>query len=91
MNLLQLKAILKEKGVSGKELAEKTEVSPQTISNIIKGSSFPKPELLLKISEVLNVDIRELFISTQESEREKIYVRRNGEYVNIGELKINEK
>ena len=90
MNLLRLKEVLKEKRVSGKDLAERVEVSPQTISNIIQGSNFPKPELLKRIAEVLDVDIRELFISTKEdSGTESIYIEREGRYFQIGNLKLD--
>jgi transcriptional regulator with XRE-family HTH domain len=90
MNLLRLKEVLKDKGISGKDLAERVEVHPQTISNIIQGSNFPKPELLKKISEELDIDIRELFISTKEDAKEAVYVLREGNYINIGEINFNQ-
>ncbi|WP_420572296.1 helix-turn-helix domain-containing protein [Kordia sp.] len=43
------------------------DVTPASISNIVQGNSFPKPELLLKIAQTLDVDIRELFYPTKES------------------------
>ena len=89
MNLLRLKEVLKEKEVSGKDLAERVEVSPQTISNIIQGSNFPKPELLNRIAEVLDVDIRELFISTKDNVREPLYIEREGKYISIGEIRLS--
>ena len=89
MNLLRLKEVLKEKEVSGKDLAERVEVSPQTISNIIQGSNFPKPELLNRIAEVLDVDIRELFISTKEDTGEPLYIQRDGKLINVGQIDLN--
>lgn len=65
MNLLKLKEVLKEKGVTSIELANKTGITSQSVSNIINGRSFPRPELLLKIAEVLDVDIKDLFHTTQ--------------------------
>ncbi len=88
MNLLRLKEVLKDKGMSGKDLAERVDVHPQTISNIIQGSNFPKPELLKNIAEALDVDIRELFEPTKEENKEPIYIEKDGRYINIGELKI---
>ena len=38
---------------------------PHSHSKIINGRSFPSPELLLKIAEVLKVDIRDLFHTTK--------------------------
>jgi transcriptional regulator with XRE-family HTH domain len=87
MSILRLKDILQEKGISGKDLALKVEVTPASISNIVQGNSFPKPDLLIKIADVLNVDIRELFISTKETASETIFAYREGFYIAIGELK----
>ncbi|WP_417237220.1 helix-turn-helix domain-containing protein [Bizionia paragorgiae] len=87
MQLLRLKEVLKEKGVTGKDLSEGVEVTTASISNIVNGNHFPKPELLKKIADFLNVDIRELFIPTkEETVTETIYVNRNGNYEPIGEL-----
>jgi transcriptional regulator with XRE-family HTH domain len=87
MSILRIKELLIEKGISGKDLAAKVEVTPASISNIVQGNSFPKPDLLIKIAEVLNVDVRELLISTRETETETIFAFREGSYVPIGELK----
>jgi transcriptional regulator with XRE-family HTH domain len=87
MSILRLKEILIEKGISGKDLAAKVEVTPASISNIVQGNSFPKPDLLIKIAEVLDVDVRELFVPTKETETETIFSFREGSYIPIGELK----
>ncbi len=88
MNILRLKEVLSEKGMTGKELSEKTGVTPASISNIVQGNSFPKPELLQKIATILDVDIKDLFVSTKD--KETLYVEREGEYVPIGEIKLPE-
>lgn len=67
MELLRLKELLSESGINGKILADKTGVSQNTISNIVNGKNFPKPELLLKIAEVLDVDVREMFNCTKNA------------------------
>lgn len=87
MNILRLKELLKEKGISGKELSEKIEVSEMTISNIVQGNNFPKPENLLKIAEVLDVDVRDLFVSTKETDTETVFINRDGNYLPIGTIK----
>ena len=66
MELLRIRELLKEKGISGIELADIVGVTPVSVSNILNGKNFPRPELLLKISQALDVDIRELFNSTKE-------------------------
>jgi transcriptional regulator with XRE-family HTH domain len=86
MNILRLKELLNEKGITGKELAEKVEVTPASISNIVQGNSFPKPDLLIKIARVLNVDVRDLFQSTKPNETETIFVFREGSYTPVGKL-----
>ncbi len=68
MNILRLKEVLKEKEITGKDLAEKVGVTPASISNIVQGNSFPKPELLVKIANTLDVDIRDLFYPTKPIE-----------------------
>ncbi len=72
MEYLRLKEILKEKGVTGKELAEKVGVTANTISFIVTGKNYPSFDLLIKIAETLNVDIKDLFNSTKSND--KVYL-----------------
>lgn len=89
MKILRLKEVLKEKGLTGKELAEKVNVTEATISNLAKGDSIPRKELLIQIAEVLDVDIKELFNSTKEpGEQETLYIFKDGSYIPIGTIKI---
>ncbi len=89
MKILRLKEVLKEKGLTGKELAEKVNVTEATISNLVKGDSIPRKELLIQIAEVLDVDIKELFNSTKEpGENETLYIFKDGSYIPIGTIKI---
>ena len=87
MEILRLKELLKEKGVSGKELSEKVGVTPASISNIVQGNSFPKPDLLVSIAEVLEVDVKDLFNSTKNTEWESIYIKREEVFIPIGQIK----
>ncbi|MBK3519714.1 helix-turn-helix domain-containing protein [Carboxylicivirga marina] len=87
--MLRIKEILKQNEMTGKELAEKVSVTASTITNIVQGRNFPKPELLKDIARVLDVDIRELFISTKDTAKETIYINRNGEYLAIGEMDVD--
>ncbi|MGV0753173.1 helix-turn-helix domain-containing protein [Empedobacter brevis] len=89
MKILRLKEVLKEKGLTGKELSEKVNVTEATISNLAKGDSIPRKELLIQIAEVLDVDIKELFNSTKEpGEQETLYIFKDGSYIPIGTIKI---
>ncbi|WP_417237370.1 helix-turn-helix domain-containing protein [Bizionia paragorgiae] len=71
MQLLRLKEVLKDKGVTGKDLSDAVGVTTASISNIVNGNHFPKPELLKSIADHLDVDIRELFIPTKEDQTAK--------------------
>ena len=65
MNVFRLKEILKEKGISGKDLAKEVNVTEASISKLSKGDSIPRKDLLLKIAKTLDVDIKDLFNSTK--------------------------
>lgn len=87
MSLIRLKEVLREKGISGKELAERVGVTENAISMISNNKRQPRFELLAEIAETLNVDVKELFHSTKEDENETLFVLRDGKYVPIGQLK----
>ncbi|MGL2999418.1 helix-turn-helix domain-containing protein [Flavobacterium sp. RSSB_23] len=65
MAILRLKEIMTLKGISRDELSSRVDVSPTTISNISSEKNLPTIQLLLKIAEALDVDVRELFVSTK--------------------------
>ena len=56
----KIKTIRKNKGMSQEELALKLNVVRQTISKWEKGFSVPDADMLQKISEILEVDIKQL-------------------------------
>ena len=85
MKLLRIKKIQKEKGLTDAALAQKVMVTPATIGNINRESSFPKPELLQRIAEVLDVDIRELFNQTKGAAPLNGFVEYEGEIYKIRE------
>ena len=55
-----LKELLKTKGVKQKWLASKLGVSEVTVSNWVKEKSNPSQKYLEKLSEILNVSMKEL-------------------------------
>lgn len=89
MELLRIKDLMKERNLTGKDLAERVGVHPVSFSAIANGNSFPKPELLKKIAEELDVDIRELFYPTKDNTGEAVYIERDGRYVRIGEINLS--
>lgn len=88
MNILRLRELLKEKGLTGKELAEMVNVTEASISNLVKGDSIPRKDLLLQIASSLDVDIRELFVSTKETKMESVYLNRDGKFIEIGKINL---
>jgi transcriptional regulator with XRE-family HTH domain len=85
-NILRLKSVLKEKGISLKEFSEKTDLSYNYCSELARGDKFPRPDTLLVIAEALNVDIRDLFNSTKESEPLNGFIEYNGSVIKITNL-----
>jgi len=72
-----LKTLRKEKGFSQEQLAARLNVVRQTVSKWEKGISVPDAELLIKLSEVLNVTVSELLgkkidISEEKNELDAI-------------------
>lgn len=65
MEVLRLKELMNQKGMSREELANKVGVSMTTISNINSETNLPTIKLLLQIAVALDVDIREMFIPTK--------------------------
>lgn len=61
----------KSKGLSQEKLAEKVNVSRQTISNWELGETSPNPEQLLILSEVFLVSVDELLGNEIKSETKK--------------------
>lgn len=48
-----VEAYLSPSGISGRELAEKLDVSPSTLNRILKGNSGVSPEMALRLSKTL--------------------------------------
>jgi transcriptional regulator with XRE-family HTH domain len=71
MNGKEIKAILGKnikffryrKEYSQADLAEKADISITFLSNIERGLKFPKPDIMVKIAESLDVGVSTLFIT----------------------------
>ena len=64
--LNRLKVVLVEQNKTGKWLAEMLEKNEATISRWCTNEYQPSLETLAEIAKVLNVDIKDLLISTKE-------------------------
>jgi len=51
----------KQRGLSQEKLAEKVDVSKNTISDIEKGKKFARANTLVRIAEFFNIQVYELF------------------------------
>lgn len=61
----RIKEILKEQGRTQTWLAEKIGKSYSVVTNYCNNNSQPSIEVLTEISQVLDVDVRELLVSTK--------------------------
>ena len=64
-DLNRLKVVLAEQKKTGKWLAEQLNKDTSTVSKWCSNKMQPSLEMLIKIAELLDVDIRELIISTK--------------------------
>lgn len=61
----RLKAVLAEKQVTNKWLAEKMNISTITVSRWCTNKTQPSLETLMEIAEILQVDARMLIVETK--------------------------
>lgn len=87
MSALRIKEVLTEKGVTGKDLAGKVGLTETSISRIVKGDQYPKIETLIAIASALDVDVKDLFVSTKEAETvTPLYIKQGEKFIPIGVL-----
>lgn len=66
MNYNRIKAVLAETGKTSTWLAEEMDVHRTTVSKWCTNQMQPTVESLFNIAKVLNVDVRELLVSTKK-------------------------
>lgn len=62
----RIKEVLKDQGRTQTWLAEKIEKSYVVVTNYCNNNTQPSIEILRKIAEVLDVDVRELLVPTKK-------------------------
>jgi Helix-turn-helix. len=62
----RIKVVLVEQSRTGKWLSQMVEKNYATVSRWCSNAAQPSLEMLVKIAEVLNVDVRELINTTKE-------------------------
>ena len=68
-NLNRLKVVLVEQKKTGKWLAEQLGKSPATVSKWCQNAIQPDVNTLAEVANLLNVDIRELLVSTKDEKK----------------------
>ena len=63
----RIKAVLAEKQLMSKRLAERLGKSENTISKWCSNKVQPSLENLVEIAKILDIDVRELIVPTKES------------------------
>ena len=64
-NLNRIKVVLVEKGKTGKWLAEEIGKTPSTVSKWCSNSIQPDLQTLDRIAKLLDIDVRELIVSSK--------------------------
>lgn len=85
--MLRIKEVLKEKGITLKDLAAMLGITNVALSRIVNGNTTI--ETLRKIAEALDVDVRELITPTKEktTTATPIYMTNDkGDFVECGAL-----
>lgn len=62
----RIKEVLEEKGLTQIWLAEKLAKSYNMVNSYAKNRRQPSIENLFRIAEILNIDVRELIVSTKK-------------------------
>ena len=85
--MLRIKEVLKEKGITLKDLAAMLGITNVALSRIVNGNTTI--ETLRKIAEALDIDIRELITPTKEKTitATPLYIKNDkGDFVECGAL-----
>ena len=80
---LRIKHILSDKNMTSKELADRMGKAPQYISNIINGGKGVSIPTLIEIAKYLDVEFRDLFASTRQTDAEVIGAVRIGNITHV--------
>ena len=70
MKLNRIKDVLEEKGISQTWLAKKLDKSFNSVNSYVCNRSQPNLETLLQISQILNVDMKDLIADREQTNNE---------------------
>lgn len=77
LNTEKVRTALAEQGLTQQQLASSIDVSPQAVTNWLKGKDFPRPAKLLRLATTLRLTFEELVISADEG-RPVVAFRKKG-------------
>ena len=77
---------LEQHGISGRELAEKLDVAPSTLSRILNGSSRITPEMALRLSKAIGRS-PESWLTMQDA-HDLWVARKNVDLRRVGKLRL---
>jgi transcriptional regulator with XRE-family HTH domain len=80
---LRVKEICKERGWTLKQLAEKMEIVPETLTRAISDNANPTLSTLQKIAIALDMGIADLFVSSKSSNQICGHIEVDGEVFSI--------
>ncbi|NDV97003.1 XRE family transcriptional regulator, partial [Dysgonomonas sp. 521] len=85
MEELRVKEILKQQGKTMQQLADMIGINRVNLSNSLNGN--PTLERLKQVADCLNVNIKDLFISTKPQQMEMVgIIKYNGEIFDINDF-----
>ena len=66
----KIEDLMKEKGISIQEMADLMSISYQSVYGYVKGKKMPTTPNFYKISQILESDVEDLIVCTEEFRRE---------------------
>ncbi|MFK0573133.1 XRE family transcriptional regulator [Endozoicomonas sp.] len=78
LNIPALEAAMSEKGFNQSSLSKMLEVSREAVSKWLKGSSFPKPDKLLRLGMLLGLSFSELVVQEDDNAPVVAFRKRKG-------------
>lgn len=80
MNFLNIKEMIKSKGFTYESLGKEVGLTKTSISRIANGDQTPNFDMLYKIANTLDVDIRDLFKPTKDKKMVGVVIFNEKEY-----------
>ncbi len=66
-DLIRIGYFMKLNNITREDMALKLDVTSATVTNIVHNKTYPSVHVLIKCSEIFDIDIKELFNSTKKS------------------------